>query len=69
MFELIGLLLVIGAMALTGFTLLGCVTVLMITLALMLIFGAIGVLIQWAPWLLLAGLIYWLVSEKRCKSL
>ncbi|MCE0558135.1 MULTISPECIES: envelope stress response protein PspG [unclassified Motilimonas] len=68
MFELIFVLLMLGAMALTGFTLVGCIVVVCIAAVLLLVFGAIGILIQWAPWILAAAIIYWLVSDKRCNQ-
>ncbi|MCE2594547.1 hypothetical protein K6Y31_06940 [Motilimonas cestriensis] len=68
MFEFLFLLLMLGAMAFTGFTLVGCIVVVCIAAVILLVFGAIGLLIQWAPWILAAAIIYWLVSDKRCKQ-
>ena len=68
MFELILLRLMLGAMALTGFTLIGCIVIVCIAVVLLLLFGAIGILIELAPWILVGCLIYWLLSDKRCKQ-
>ncbi|RJG47576.1 envelope stress response protein PspG [Motilimonas pumila] len=68
MFELLFFAFIIVAIAMTGFTLVGTLLVLAAALVLTIVFGAVGILVQWAPWLIAAGVLYWLLSNKRTEN-